>query len=554
MKNLLPLKSDTTMNTPIINIKTQKAVIKKWTMRLSAVCLISSAMLFTSCDDYLDTLPDNRMELSSPDEVSKLLVSAYSSIHPAYLLEMYSDNTDEYDNASWVDAGRFQEQAYRWRDITETQDYETPSNIWTEEYLKIETANNAIVYIESLSEAEQKNYSAQLGEALLCRAYAMFSLSTVFCHAYDEATAATDLGLPYPEKPQEKVGEEFERGTLAELYQKIAADIERGLPLLSNNYAQPKFHFTRSAANAFAARFYLYYHQYEKAVDYATAVLGSHPASLLRDWATFAGMSLSDGMVQENEYISSSNNANLLLQVTYSEWGFVAGPYGWGARYAHGDLISKGETIMSEGVWGNSNDRTGRGFNYQVFYTGSLSKYFIPKIPMKAEYTDIQAGIGFPHRVMAVFTTDETLMVRAEAEALLGHYDAAVADINAELSVFHSQGVQVTLDDIRNYYGSLRYYTPTSPTPRKQLNTSFTLDATQEALLQCILQLRRILTIHDGLRLQDVKRYGIKIYRRRLDAGQNIKEVTDSLLPRDPRCAIQLPFDVIEAGLERNPR
>ena len=38
---------------------------------------------FTSCDDYLDKLPDNRMELSSPSDVSKLLVNAYSETNPA---------------------------------------------------------------------------------------------------------------------------------------------------------------------------------------------------------------------------------------------------------------------------------------------------------------------------------------------------------------------------------------------------------------------------------------------------------------------------------------
>jgi hypothetical protein len=46
-----------------------------------------------SCDSYLNKLPDNRMELKSTEEVSKLLVSAYSERNPAYLLEMYSDNT-----------------------------------------------------------------------------------------------------------------------------------------------------------------------------------------------------------------------------------------------------------------------------------------------------------------------------------------------------------------------------------------------------------------------------------------------------------------------------
>ena len=54
--------------------------------------------LLSSCNDYLDKLPDNRMTFSSPSEVGQLLVTAYPQTHPAYLLEVYSDNADEMDN------------------------------------------------------------------------------------------------------------------------------------------------------------------------------------------------------------------------------------------------------------------------------------------------------------------------------------------------------------------------------------------------------------------------------------------------------------------------
>ena len=77
---------------------------------------------------------------------------------------------------------------------------------------------------------------------------------------------------------------------------------------------------------------------------------------------------------------------------------------------------------------------------------------------------------------------------------------------------------------------------------------------TQEPLLQCILQLRRVLTIHEGLRMQDVKRYGITIYRRRISSTGVLEQVTDQMQARDPRLAIQIPQDVISAGLTANPR
>ena len=61
----------------------------------------------------------------------------------------------------------------------------------------------------------------------------MFQLSTVFCQAYDKTTAANQLGLPYPTEPEKVVGRLIERGTLAELYQKIEADMLNGYFCLS---------------------------------------------------------------------------------------------------------------------------------------------------------------------------------------------------------------------------------------------------------------------------------------------------------------------------------
>ena len=96
-----------------------------------ALSMLAATVGFSSCDSYLDKLPDNRMELSSPEDVSKLLVSAYSEIHPVYILEMYSDNTDEYDNTAWTAESRMQDQAYAWKDITDPgSTNESVGNIW----------------------------------------------------------------------------------------------------------------------------------------------------------------------------------------------------------------------------------------------------------------------------------------------------------------------------------------------------------------------------------------------------------------------------------------
>ena len=56
------------------------------------------------------------------------------------------------------------------------------------------------------------------------------------------------------------------------------------------------------------------------------------------------------------------------------------------------------------------------------------------------------------------------------------------------------------------------------------------------------------------MRWFDIKRYGITIYRREILAELNLLTVTDTLQYRDPRQAIQLPFEVRGAGLQANPR
>lgn len=518
---------------------------------IKAIVLAAAVMTtLASCDDFLDELPDNRMEIDSADDVASLLVSAYATAYPAYILEMYSDNSDCIDNTGWTEVDRMQRQAFWWDDITETSSNESPQNLWDDSYGSIAAANAALEYIDELSGSSTEDFSEQMGEALLCRAYAMFMLSTIFCEAYDETTAASKLGLPYPLKTETTVGQTYERGTLEELYQKIDADLQKGLPLVGNSYSVPKYHFNPKAAYAFAARFYLNYRDYEKVVEYANAVLGSDPTQMLRDWESISSLSVNDQVMPE-AYIASSETANLMLIAAYSEWGAICGPFSYGDRYFHGSVLSRTETLQSQGPWGESEN-----FRYgAIWYNNSLSKYMHRKVPYEFEYTDKTAGIGYAHSVFSAFNTDMLLMDRAEAEAMLGDYDAAVDDINAELSVFHEEAPQLLLDSITDYYNRLAYYEPMAPTPKKRFNTSFAIEeTTQEPLLHCILHLRRILSIHEGQRMQDVKRYGIEIYRRTVNKSDEYLSIDDVMEPDDPRRAIQIPADVISAGLEANPR
>lgn len=523
--------------------------MKKLTIFASALAM---AFQFTSCDDFLDTVPDNRAEVDSAAKITSILVSAYPQSYPFVLWELGSDNV--MDNGSIYDVeSQSTEDAYLWRQTSEN-DTDTPQGVWDNCYIAAAAANQALQAIEQLGGG--KSLDPQKGEALICRAYAHFILASTFCVAYDPATADSELGIPYATKPETEVSPHYTRGTLQETYENIAKDIEEGLPLIDDNlYTVPKYHFNKKAAYAFAARFYLNYIQedrsnYEKVIEYADEVLGSNPRKVLRDYATDMG-GLTNASNVGDAFISAKVTANLLLQTVYSSWPYIYGPYSINMRYGQAREICQNEILYASGVWGENTVMSSLVWNPE-------QKMPFPKLAMYFEYTDKVNGIGYRHAVFPAFSTNETLLCRAEAYVLqeTPDYASAVSDINDWIYSVSPKGQNETVSesDIISYYSAIKK-TPVplinakDRTVRKPLNPILPfVDQNQEYFIDCILQARRNETVHEGLRWLDIRRFGIEVTHNR--EGQ----APDVLTVDDPRRAIQLPADVINAGLEANPR
>lgn len=153
---------------------------------------LGGALMLSSCDDFLNTLPDNRTEIDSADKMAKMLVSAYPTSTYIMLTEMSSDNAMD-NGISYALIGQEQEEAYLWQDIT-TESNDSPKYLWDAHYGAIAAANQVLQQIEE--EGSPAAMNPHKGEALLCRAYAHFILANLFCMHYDPATAARELGIP----------------------------------------------------------------------------------------------------------------------------------------------------------------------------------------------------------------------------------------------------------------------------------------------------------------------------------------------------------------------
>lgn len=512
-----------------------------------------------SCNDFLDEIPDNRADLSTIENIADLLVSAYPEQCSMYMAEMASDNADE-STGTW-DYEFMQREFYNWTETVTSgpDEQDSPAGFWQACYKAIASANMVLEAIDEYNRVHGETPALEpyRGEALVCRAYGHFLLVNIFSKQYC-TTSATDLGIPYVTASETTVNPAYERGTVAGVYAKIEADLLEGMPLINDVVYEVKaYHFRKKATYAFAARFYLYYRQYDKVIEYADKVLGAGAAAAneLRDWASL-GELIANANIQPNAYIENILTANLLCISNTSSWPVIHGPYAVGRKYGHTEAISNSETVQSGTPWGSMINI----FHQGVFWNSAVNRIIVRKIGYYFYYTDPVARIGYPYFIAVPFTTDETLLCRAEAYLLKDEpdFDAAVRDMNIFMTAFTS-GSAKTKEEIVNYYDALAYYTPTEPTPKKALNPDFSIktgddnhNKVKENLIHAVLHTRRMLTLHEGLRWMDVNRYGIEIVRRQFTSGYPV--VTSTLEVDDLRRVFQIPSDVITAGLEKNPR
>lgn len=518
--------------------------------KLSILSLAAGMLALASCDSYLDKLPDDRAEVNSLDKAKKFLVSAYPNHSTNFVFYMSSDNVT--DNGVLYVAQPNQQNAYKWQPI-ETEGNDDPKAVWNANYEAVAVANMAL---EALAGEESADAQALRAEALLCRAFAMFQNANMFCMAWNDSKADEYLGIPYPKVAGESVNE---RGTLRQTYENINADIEAALPLLNDGYLTvPKYHFNQKAAYAFAARFNLFYQNWDKAIEYATKALGGNPSSLMRDMDSYATLAGVDDI--HNKWIRSGENCNLMFVDAVSTNGRAHMGDSRYKRFNHNRDIITTQTMWAKTPWSNNKSSAEENALQEArCMYGSNQAVYIPSLNEDFEIKDKINQTGYAHVVDPVFTGDETILTRAEAYIMKKDYDKALADMNtwltAHCDVTSPKFLTLTVDNINTTLDAIRMTEVPSravseESIKKPLNPQgFSVEeGTQTNMIYVVLQMRRITTMYQGQRWLDIKRWGIE-FTHHLDGEDNIVFKAGDL-----RGAIQLPYDVIEAGLEPNPR
>lgn len=549
-----------------------------------SLSILALSLSFTSCKDFLDKAPDERVELTNVEDVVMLLGTAYSDANYGWMCEISSDNIIDI-NAPYMatqSSGneievRFNltsyalmdDEAYRFKPVT-TNESDSPASIWESGYKAIAVANHAIAELDRMRGetpiAQTSNaMKGAYAEALLSRAYNHFVLVNIFSHAYrDENLSRQDVGIPYSTSPEDKVHVSYDRENVTTTYQKIQQDLEAGLEYLNeNNYKKLKWHFNAKAAHAFAARFYLYKRDYAKVIEHANYVLGDNTTegrvglpAMLYDWTKNDDATNATDMAEIWQGPDQANN--LLLIATYSrQWrravGYRYATAGKALRDIYGHLTS-----CSRYYWNPC-----AGVADKFYWDGNSDHgYKSSRICERFEYTDKVAGIGYPHIIRREFTCTELLLERAEAE-LLGNndIDGCMEDLIAyEISRYnfsettknrYSSGL--TLPPTRSAMES--WYAPSQAADHSNVRAdwnctqgvspSFVISASQVTYMNIINEMRRYETAWTGLRFFDLKRLGIPFSHT---YGKDAQKF--DITAHDPRLAIELPAEVLLSGLE----
>lgn len=574
-------------------------MMKKNILRISSVFAV--ALMMTACSDFLDKIPDERTELRTENNIVDLLKGSYPATNYQYVCELSSDNLID-NNAPHLPSGPWDKQvenhynypsSSRWTDelfrfepagSATINDGESPGRIWGQWFNSIAAANAALEAIDNLA-AEQgitdrkafdqlsPRLRAAYAEALLLRAYCHFTLSNIFSQAYkNNDLSAKEVSIPYVTDPETQLIKNYERLSVAKVYDNIITDMEEGLRYVSDSYYDaPKYHFNTLAAHAFAARVYLYHHDWKKVIEHANIVLGAigdetNLQRMCMDYSIFENCASADDYGKQWQHPNLNNN--LMLLITYSTYSRII----FGYRYSLAGEAARDALHLynSTEFW------PGYVLNPITIVSGMLFSssqhdygFYSCKINEEFEMTDKIAQTGYPHQVIRVFTAMDLLLERAEASLMLGN----LADASHDLQAYWNNSINSFSDRDKKTY-SVEGYPGLVGTPKTKLmtdallvkaftngntkknncydnwdfitkNISSEIVVSAEAVpyMNCLNSFRRFETNFEGMRFFDLKRWGIEWTHF---FGPDKEDYT--LTGNDVRRAVEAPWEALANG------
>ncbi len=472
--------------------------LKKYSLLILFLGLIS-------CNEYLDVVPDQRLEIDNLDKLEATLIGSYQN-NRSYRFTHYS--SDDVELAEEVfNSYPIIEDLFSWsRDFRNQRHQDSPSEFWLASYGAISQANLVLeksTSIKTTNKEEEGRLKLIIAEAKLVRSYNHFMLVNIFAKHYDATSAKSDLGIPYTEKVEEKLITEYERISVEDVYNKAEKDLLDAISVIekySNSFKNNRYRFTLATMYAYASRFYNFRNKgtedQDKVILYATKSLDNFQgANNMRSW---------------DEYTSDANGP---VNIERSDVGLVQSSYSWISINVNYQMTQNINNVLRANPFGNTDFR----LNINYSRDGNI---FMPAFFFNfTSESGLLATDNFP--------LVEVILNKAEAHIRKDEFTQA-ADLLKIVGEKCYRGYNpnlLTSAFLKNFYGS---------STDKGAWTSY------------LLHERRLSLMYKGFRWFDLKRYNIDITHK-LEDGTEIK-LSDIAPNRD----YQIPKYAISNGMTPN--
>ncbi|MFO7977309.1 MAG: RagB/SusD family nutrient uptake outer membrane protein [Bacteroidales bacterium] len=359
--------------------------------------VIATGLLLPACsDEYLDLDPQTSlsadMAIGNIKDAQVALIGIYDGIQSTefYYGRNYVVTADIASDDVMVspsNSGRFLAQ-FNYNVIASNGDN---ASFWNRAWLAINRANNVINKIDNIEDGTQAARDQILGEALTLRALIHFDLARMYGKPY--GWDANALSVPYMEEAA--IGEPA-RETNQVVYDKIMADINRAIPLLTED--REPVYVSEYVAKALLARVYLYMDNFEQAAITAVDVIDNGGYTLTPNEEYVAGWAepFTGESIFSVSKIATDYGATNALGYIYLESGY-------------GDLFPTEEIVSLLENAGNT--EPGDDVRYDAFlkYEEGDDALFINKFPGRGG----QAGLDNT----PILRLSEMYLIAAEAYA-----------------------------------------------------------------------------------------------------------------------------------------
>ena len=363
--------------------------------KIQYILLTAISLSTVSCSDFLDQKPDNYI---SDAAVIQTLSSAKAALNGAYHdLASSSYYGGQYfdagvnlaaDNVTWTGSLNYY---YDFDTHQYSAENQLLSYAWYAIYATVNQTNQVIDKVTVLNDGSESERRRIIAEATVIRSLAFFDLARTWGNI-PVVKQATSSPTQFDGVKQTKA---------KDVYQLVVDDVLAIYNDLSES--SDRVHVTRSAADAFLARVYLYLEQWDKAEQYASKVIdnGNYALGTIQDLIDDKETAES---IWELAYSSSFTNQ----QSTYWRSPDQGGRHEWGPSK---ELVQ----LLADPTVGGD-----RKAFYQDFSSAQVPDYFVGTLYHRSTLDDD----------VIIFRLAEQYLIRAEARANQQNVSGALSDLN----------------------------------------------------------------------------------------------------------------------------